>query len=159
MTTTTIPDIPSFVDLFANDLWSAADIDNRARAIVCSVVPTERQDELRTILLGHLARMRAATPAEMAEIGMVKATTEAAAAAAAQARKDMALLTQMLAYEAALQRLQANPVPDDEVDVQARADAQAVIDVVTPEVLALYGLRHPVTAMGDSESVNIQGAA
>ena len=90
----------SFINLMADDVWTDADITNRARATIASAVSEARQNELRTIMLGHVAGLRTATPAELAEIMQVKALTEQAAAAAAQARADMALLSQVLAAEA-----------------------------------------------------------
>ena len=89
----------SFVKLMANDVWSEADILVRVRATIESVVPLARQDELRTIMLGHISQMRLATPEEFAEIMQVKALTEAAAEMAAAARADMALLLEAMALE------------------------------------------------------------
>jgi len=156
--------IPRFINLLANDVWSDADIDNRVRSIVAGVVSVERQDELRTIMLGHIAQMRAATASEMGEIILVKTVTEAAADAGRQARADMALLSQAMAYEAAQARLarppfdgpatvmqsaglDANqvevPNPAIQADTAERAAAQAVIDGAPQAVLDLLALRHP----------------
>ena len=156
--------IPAIVDVLANDVWSDADIDNRVRSIVAGYVSVERQDELRTIMLGHIAQMRAATASEMGEIILVKTVTEAAADAGRQARADMALLSQAMAYEAAQARLSrplfdgpatvmqsagldATPVevpnPAMEADTAERAAAQAAIDGATQAVLDLLVLRHP----------------
>lgn len=95
----------TFINLLGNDIWSDADITNRCRAIIESQVPIARQDELRTIMLGHIAKLRAATDAEMAEILLVKSLTEAAADLSRAARADMALLQSALDYESAALRL------------------------------------------------------
>lgn len=89
----------SFIDLMGNDVWSEPDILARVRAVIEGVVPLARQDELRTIMLGHLGQMRSATPEEFTEIMQVKALTEAAAETAAAARADMALLLEVMALE------------------------------------------------------------
>lgn len=144
----------SYVNLLANDVWSESDITNRGRAIIESQVSEARQNELRTIMLGHIAQMRVATPEEMAEIMQVQALTEQAVLDNAAARADMALLAQAQALEAAVSRLAVplvevveaegdEPNPAVEVDALERAEAQAVVDAASPEVLALYDLRNP----------------
>lgn len=90
----------SYVDLMASDVWTEADIVNRGRALINEQVPEARQDELRTILLGHIAGMRSATPEELAEIALVQQTTEAVVLTNAASRADMALLSEVLAVEA-----------------------------------------------------------
>jgi hypothetical protein len=153
----------SYVNLMANDVWTEADIQNRGRALVASQVSEVRQNELRTILLGHLAGMRTATAEELAEITMVKDATEATAVTNAAARADMALLFDARALELAHWRLTLPPVtqpatvtvysaqgvasvidnPAIEDDAQARSAAQALIDGATQEALDLYALRNP----------------
>jgi hypothetical protein len=136
-----------YVDLLANDLWSSADIDNRARAEIASVVSEARQNELRTIMLGHIAQMRTATAKELGEIYLVKTITEAAGARILEARLDAALLSETMAYELAQSRLALPEIDADhpaaQQDALDRAAAQAVIDAARPEVLALALLRSP----------------
>lgn len=153
----------SIINLLKNDVWSEADIVNAGRAVIYSQISFDRQQELQTIMLGHIAGLRAATPDELAEIATVQAVTEAQVIANAEARADMARLNAVLAYEAALQRLALPPVTEpatvtvhDEQgapsqianpaiaqDAQARADAQALIDAATQGTLDLFALRHP----------------
>ncbi len=148
----------SIVNLLKNDIWSEADIINAGRAAIYSQISFDRQQELQTIMLGHIAGMRTATMEELAEIAQVQAVTEAQASANALARADMALLNDVLAYEAALERLTLPSVTEPlmimegEVEVpnpwiahdaQERAEAQDLIDGVTQETLDLYALRHP----------------
>ena len=148
----------SIVNLLKNDIWSEADIINAGRAAIYSQISFDRQQELQTIMLGHIAGMRTATMEELAEIAQVQAVTEAQASANAAARADMALLNDVLAYEAALERLTCAPITEPATimegeievpnpwiahDAQERADAQAVIDASTQETLDLYALRHP----------------
>jgi hypothetical protein len=144
----------SFVDLMGNDVWSWADIDNRARAMVNSEVSPERQDELRTIMLGHVAQMRAATAKEMGEILHVRAMAEMTGAIILQSRIDSALLQSVLPLEVAQRRLARDLVlihdhdhPEfvtpDPADAAERAAAQAIVDAATPEALALALLRNP----------------
>ena len=148
----------SIVNLLKNDIWSEADIINAGRAAIYSQISFDRQQELQTIMLGHIAGMRTATMEELTEIAQVQAVTEAQASANAAARADMALLNDVLAYEAALERLTCAPITEPATimegeievpnpwiahDAQERAEAQALIDASTQETLDLYALRHP----------------
>lgn len=145
----------TFINLLGNDVWSDADITNRCRAIIESQVPVVRQDELRTIMLGHIAKLRAATDAEMAEILLVKSLTEAAADLSRAARADMALLQSALDYEAATRRL-AVPVfagaerqQDNPDYLSDQAEREAALDVLasaSQATLDLVVLRNPPQA-------------
>lgn len=156
----------TFIDLLGNDVWSDADITNRCRAIIESHVPIARQDELRTIMLGHIAKLRAATDAEMAEITLVKSLTEAAADLSRAARADMSLLQSALDYESAARRL-AVPVfagpktatttdeaggerqhdnPDYLIDQAEREAALDVVSSASQATLDLVVLRNPPQA-------------
>ena len=90
----------SFIDLTKNDIWSDADIENRVRSVTNAQVSPARQSELQTIMLGHISQIRTATDAELVEIMQVKDLIEVGAVNAAAARADMALLNEVLAYEA-----------------------------------------------------------
>ena len=81
-------------------MWSEADILAHGRAVIDAAVPAARRSELQTIMLGHIAGMRVAPPAELAEIANVQAITELTATANDLARADMALLAEVLAFEA-----------------------------------------------------------
>lgn len=111
----------SCVDLLASSVWSEADILAHGREVINSVVPVARQDELRTILLGHLAQMRAATQEEMQEIMLVQLTTEAQVLDNNEARADMAILNEALSVE-------RGELPIGEISAGAQE---------------LYALRHP----------------
>lgn len=108
------------INLMASDVWSEEDIVAHGRAVINAQVSLDRQQELQTIMLGHIASMRVATPAELEEIATVAAITEAQSVENTQARADMARLSEVLAYEA-----------DDTL-------------TLSTEGQALYDLRHPV---------------
>lgn len=110
------------IDFLKNDVWSEADILSHGRTVIASQVSPQRQTELQTIMLGHIAGMRTATAEEMQEIGMVQAATEAQALANAQARADMALLLEVMDFEA------------DPTDKTLSAEAQVVWDLRHPYV-------------------------
>lgn len=148
----------SIVNLLKNDIWSEADIINAGRAAIYSQISFDRQQELQTIMLGHIAGLRTATMEELTEIAQVQAVTEAQVIANAEARADMALLNDVLAYEAALERLTCAPITEPATimegevevpnpwiahDAQERAEAQALIDAATQGTLDLHALRHP----------------
>lgn len=148
----------SIVNLLKNDIWSEADIINAGRAAIYSQISFDRQQELQTIMLGHIAGLRTALPAELVEIATVQQVTEAQAVANDEARADMARLLAVMAYEAALERLTCAPITEPATimegevevpnpwiahDAQERAEAQALIDASTQDTLDLYALRHP----------------
>ena len=148
----------SIVNLLKNDIWSEADIINAGRAAIYSQISFDRQQELQTIMLGHIAGLRTALPAELAEIASVQQVTEAQAVANDEARADMARLLAVMAYEAALARLTCAPITEPATimegevevpnpwiahDAQERAEAQALIDAATQGTLDLHALRHP----------------
>jgi hypothetical protein len=110
----------SIINLLAHDVWSEADIMAHGREVIASVVSVARQDELRTIMLGHIAGMRTANTDELAEIALVQQATEQQALDNAVARADMALLLEVLTYE-------ADPTL-----------------VLSPQAQAVHDLRHPV---------------
>ena len=129
----------SFVDLMANDVWSEADIIRRTEAMIRSEFPAEVETILNRKIVASGMGQYELTQAEMIEVGRYKAVAEAAQIEGAAARADMALLAQVLAYEAALRAL-ANPeLPEDQ-----RAEAQAVVDAAEPGVVDLYELRNPL---------------
>ena len=148
----------SIVNLLKNDIWSEADIINAGRAAIYSQISFDRQQELQTIMLGHIAGLRTALPAELAEIATVQQVTEAQAVANDEARADMARLLAVMDYEAALERLTCAPITEPATimegevevpnpwiahDAQERAEAQALIDAATQGTLDLHALRHP----------------
>lgn len=136
----------SYVNLLANDVWSESDITNRGRAIIESRVSEARQNELRTIMLGHIAQMRVASPEELGEIMQVQALTEQAVLDNIDARADVLLLAQVMELEAAIARLAKEPLPDDEVDTSERQLAGLIVAAaqMLPQVMDLYALRNPV---------------
>ena len=153
----------SIINLLANAVWSEADIVSHGRSVINAQVSSERQQELQTIMLGHIAQMRTATAQELAEIGLVAQITEAQALANSAARADMALLQSCLDYEASIARLALPPVtepafitvvnqdettsevpnPAIETDVAERLAAEAEMAGAQQETLDLYSLRHP----------------
>lgn len=82
----------SFINLLENDVWTEADLDNRRRALVASMVSDGRQQELQTILLWHISGVRTASREEWAQVEQMKDAWVAAAAEYDAARSDLALL-------------------------------------------------------------------
>lgn len=87
------------INLLANDIWTEQDILARGRALIAAQVSSVRQQELQTILLGHLTQERTTTDEELAEIALVGQITRAQSAENDLVRADMALLTEVMAYE------------------------------------------------------------
>ena len=153
----------SIINMLKSDVWSEADIVSAGRTAINAQVSMERQQELQTIMLGHIAQMRTATAEEMAEIALVQQVTEAQVIANAAARADMALLNEVLAYEQALTRL-TQPVvtepatvdvtdmdgnvtqianPAIAQDAEERLLAETIIGGISAEGQALFDLRNP----------------
>jgi len=109
----------SYVNLMKNDIWSESDIVAKGRAIIASKVPESRQNELRTILLGNIANMRAATPDELAEIALVQSLTEEVVITNAESRADMVLLEGVMDYEKSLARLKLYKLSEGKPEVPA----------------------------------------
>jgi hypothetical protein len=123
------------IDLMADLDWSEADIETRCRAEVASAVTEARQNELRTIMLGHLSGMRTASASELAEVALVKGLVEQAGQDLIQARADMALLRETWAYEQAQQTLLVTP-DDAQAQGVIAGTSQAAIDLATSRAAA-----------------------
>lgn len=138
-----------FINLLGTDIWSEADILARGRALIAAQVSSVRQQELQTIMLGHMAQMRTATPEELAEIALVGQITQAQSAENDAARSDMALLLAVMAYEQAVKRLAQDIVVSEDTelvaqDITERNTAQALIDTAPLPVQPLYAERNPI---------------
>ena len=154
--------MPSFIDLMANDVWTAADIKNRLHAEIRSEISEQAETELNRALQGAIMKMHTLTAGEQQELLKFKAATDRASAIGAEARADWILLSKTFAHEAAVARLAlpvliAAPVKAQKADAMVpeniaidpsvldaseRTEAQAVLDAATPEVVELVALRH-----------------
>lgn len=130
----------SFVNLMASDVWSEQDVINRMEAMIRSQYSSDEQSILNRKISGAMVGQYAMTADEQAEVAAYAGVCRTAQLEGRDARADMALLSQVLALEAA-QVLLARP--DDGTDADARAAAQTVVEQATPEALALYALRNP----------------
>lgn len=133
----------SFVNLMANDIWSDADITRRTEAMVRSEFSLEAETILNRKVVAMSVGEYSPTPADLAEMDRFRTVVEAAQAEGVAARADMALLLDTMAYEAAMRRLAQPVIEDDEQDAAERAEAQAVVDAASQEVIDLYALRNP----------------
>ena len=120
----------SFVNLMASDVWSDADISNKVQALVRSKYSSE--DELKA---ARLSRKPDISEDELLFISSVDSVISDAIDEGRAARKDNALLIQVLEYENAM-RVLANG--EDET-------AQMIVDNADESVKDLYVLRNPVT--------------
>jgi hypothetical protein len=111
----------SFVDVMANDVWTAADIVRRTEAMVRSQFSAEDEQILNRKVTGQMLGQYTLTPDEQAELGAFAAATEAARLQGVAARADMALLAQALAVEAGT--LDPAAVAQDVTDLVARRAA------------------------------------
>lgn len=146
----------SFVDLMASDVWSEADITRRTEALVRAEFSAERETILNRKVSGALSGQYQLTEAEQAEVALFQQVTLAAKQAGDAARADMALLEQVFPVEIAFLRLRqplVQPELDDDgnvtnqdaidSDLAERADAQAIVDGASPDVMELVERRNP----------------
>lgn len=146
----------SFINLMANDVWSEADIKARLHAEIRSSISEMVETELNRALQGLALGLHALSTSEQEVLQLFKAETNRVALLGVTARADMALLTEVLALEAAKVRL-AEPVVDPlaepeavALDAQERQCAQIAADAASPQARALFLLRNPTP---DEESL------
>lgn len=146
------------IDLMGDFVMDEGQIVARGRDIGAMTVAVPRQDELRNIMIAHIAGLRTATPEELAEVMQVQADMQTAKEAVDLARIDADRLRAVLAYEQAKRRL-AQPAYDgpttilqDELEVpapaylqdqQEREDALVIVSTASQDTLDLYALRNP----------------
>lgn len=139
----------SFINLMANDIWSDADITRRTEAMVRTEFSLEAETILNRKVAGISLNQYTPTTEDLAEMARFRTVVDAAQAAGVAARADMALLLATMAYETAMKRL-AQPLPPEDAtdeekaqDAAERAEAQAVVDGASQDVVDLYTLRNP----------------
>lgn len=133
----------SFVNLLANDIWSEADIVRRTEAMIRSEFSIEAETILNRKVLSSNMGTYVLTPEDQAQMLRYAQVAQAAQDAGMEARADMELLSKTMVYEAAVRRLEQPVIEDDIQDEAERADATAIIDDASEEVLALYEQRNP----------------
>lgn len=145
----------SFINLLANDVWSEQDIINRTEAIIRSEFSIQAELILNRKIIGQITNAYVLSEQEMTELDHYKSVVESARLAGIDARKDMALLAQVFAFEKIAERLK-QPIPeqivvDQEITNQAEIDAdyaerEAIkkeLDSMSIDVRSLYDLRNP----------------
>lgn len=135
----------SFVDLMKNDVWSDADITTRTEAMVRAEFSVERELILNRKMQGAAAGVYPLSPEEQMEAQRFQQVCFLAQQEGVAARRDMALLSEALACEAAARRLAQEPVSDAdegyEQDLEERVQAEAVLAGAPAEVLELVAKR------------------
>jgi hypothetical protein len=142
----------SYLDMNSDEVLMPEDFERRKRedAVGISGIPAARQDDLRTIMIGHLMHVvgvgglpwREALPSEIAECGQIMQATFAAYNAMLDAQADYAVRCQAQAVEAGQARLLQPVNPDDQNDAPQRTTAQAVIDAASADVMAVVTFRN-----------------
>jgi hypothetical protein len=105
-------------------------------------VDEDRQNDLRTIMIGHLLQWRAASPSELAEAQSIMTATLAAYERMLDAQADYALRGQAQSIEAAQARLLQPIDPTNPNDATERTAAQATISAAPPDVMAVVTFRN-----------------
>lgn len=146
----------SFVDLMASDVWSEADIARRTEAMVRSEFSADAELILNRKLQGVVLGQYKLSAVEQVEVARFERVLFEAKLAGEEARADMALLRNVLAIEPAFLRLRrpaVEPVLNEQGQIQnqaeldqdatERADAQALVDAASEDVMKLVMLRNP----------------
>jgi hypothetical protein len=141
----------SYLDMYGDQVLMPEDFERRKREDANGIagIPSARQDDLRTIMIGHLMHLagvgglpwREALPSEIAECGQIMQATFAAYTVMLDAQADYALRCQAQAVEVAQARLARDPLEGDEADQAERAAAQAVLDAASIDVMQLVERR------------------
>lgn len=118
----------SFIDLMASDRWSESDILNRTEAMIASAFPIADQLIMNRKVTAASAGMYQLTDDEKAQVGQFNSVCLAARQAGDEARTDMALLAQVLDYEAA--NGEGTTAGQDVLDLVARRAAARDPDLV-----------------------------
>lgn len=149
----------SFVNLYASDVWSAADIDNKVQALIRSRY--SENDELKAARLGR-------TGEDPGFVAAVDAWIAQCVEQGRQARADMVLLHEVLVLEQAAGRLkqlvtaleldeEGNTLNQEQVDRDAgeRTDAQTVLDAGSEAAKAWLEQRNPPVEMVEEPVVGL----
>jgi hypothetical protein len=151
----------SFINMRANDTWTDQDITTRTEAMVRAVMPLQDELVLNRKVQGAALGQYTLTAEDQADMALLGQAGFEAQQMGIAARADMALLHQVFAVEAAEKRLDepvVEPVLNDDgevtnqneidADEAGRAEAQAVIDAASEEVMGWVDQRRPLPLAG-----------
>lgn len=133
----------SFIDLMANDIWSDADITKRTESMIRSEFSAEAETILNRKVAGISLGQYEPTDEDLAEMARFKVVVDNAQAEGVAARKDMALLLQVLTLEENIRKLNDAPLPEEGEEPTVPVDPSTLIDNAPDDVKALYNLRNP----------------
>lgn len=147
----------SFINMYANDVWSDADIVHHTEQMLHSRVSKEAELILSRKMIGFSLGLIIPTAEEQVELTLYQLAAAEAQQAGIEARADMVLLQAVLDYEAAQARLLVAPVTEPEeavlVDTQECAAAQTTVDTADNNVVSIALLRQPITVVDVSSSL------
>lgn len=150
----------SFVDLMKNDIWSNLDIDRKVQNLIRSKFSQE--DELKA---ARLSRLSDSSAEDLSFISSVDSWVHYCISEGRKARKDNALLKEVIDFELAKNRL-SQPVVELEYsedgqvlnqseydkDNEERDTAKSIVDDATEDVVSLYLIRNP--ELDETEETN-----
>lgn len=133
----------SFIDLMANDIWSDADITKRTESMIRSEFSAEAETILNRKVAGISLGQYKPTDEDLAEMARFKVVVDNAQNEGVKARKDMALLLEVLTLEENIRKLNDAPLPEESEEPTVPVDPSTLIDNASDDVKALYNLRNP----------------
>jgi hypothetical protein len=130
----------SFVDLMKSDVWSEADIVRRTESIIRGEFSAEAETILNRKTTGSVLGTYKLSETDLADLNRYVQVCEAAQADGQSARKDMALLREVLSIEPSYKRLLVSEVSPEyaengsvlnqaqiDADKLQRSEAEAVL--------------------------------
>ena len=120
----------SFIDMMADRIWTDAEITNRTEAMVRAVVSVAEELVLNRKLQGAALGQYTLTPEDRAQMALLAQAGYAAQQEGIAARRDMSVLREVLAVEAAVRALGHPEAREDDL-----ARAQERIDAANAEVM------------------------
>lgn len=95
----------SFIDMYADTVWSEADITRKTEAMIFSRFPPETENIMNRKATGAALGLYVPTPEEQVQLAEYTAIANAAREAGQQARESMAILVKVMEVEAAIRRV------------------------------------------------------
>lgn len=126
----------SFIDMMADRIWTDAEITNRTEAMVRAVVSVAEELVLNRKLQGAALGQYTLTADDQAQMALLAQAGYAAQQEGIAARRDMSVLREVLAVEAAIRTLADPEASEDDL-----ARAQERIDLANDEVMGWVDAR------------------
>lgn len=150
----------SFINMLENDLWTDAEIANKADDLIHETFPIIQETILNRKVLGSQLGEWTLTEEDLAEQDRYRKVCEDAALMSDEAKADNLLLRRILEVEPSYQLVKSppiSPIIENDIvinqeqitqDVHNKILAQDIVDLISPEELYWIQLRNPQLSSG-----------